>query len=418
MVSRVVGTIAVGMLVVAGLAGYASAFSHPIPTKISSLKWGGNPRVGRLYKIVSRAPEVPLFRIAGHGGYGPVALGGGLTVRVDGGVAGTLTCDLEAGAWDGNRGWKELGTPHRPKGFKYVNKGAPANDPCEIAIIKEKVIKILTKSVGEIQLPGPPETNLDVTMSLTVGNNRYCALASPPHYREKADTLIKMRDQDAPVSCCLGDCVDNGDGTISDNWTGLMWERKDDDGRIHDVDNRYSWAGCCDGVCDHPDGTRLCQPNAAAAATCSVQTGGAVGCAECSSGTCDVDPAGEGAITTIWDWLVQINGEEGSGFAGHSDWRIPEATRDGEAGDLESIFLEPCPSGSPTPCIDPLFGPTAASYYWTATTLTHGEPWMVGVIDFGGTWDGVSKPGSARVRAVRGGSPSAAFLDTTTAALD
>ena len=35
--------------------------------------------------------------------------------------------------------------------------------------------------------------------------------------------------------------TDNGDGTITDNNTGLMWEKKDDSGGIHDKDNTYTW---------------------------------------------------------------------------------------------------------------------------------------------------------------------------------
>jgi hypothetical protein len=35
--------------------------------------------------------------------------------------------------------------------------------------------------------------------------------------------------------------VDNGDGTITDINTGLMWEKLSDDGTIHDWDNQYSW---------------------------------------------------------------------------------------------------------------------------------------------------------------------------------
>jgi hypothetical protein len=116
--------------------------------------------------------------------------------------------------------------------------------------------------------------------------------------------------------------------------------------------------------------------------------------------------------------LVQINGEGGSGFAGYSDWRIPKGFQDGEAGELEGIFLEPCPWESPTPCIDPLFGLTAASFYWTDTTTDHWWPYMVNVVDFGGMWGGVSKPGRGHVRVVRGGSSSAAFLDVTSGVVD
>jgi hypothetical protein len=69
--------------------------------------------------------------------------------------------------------------------------------------------------------------------------------------------------------------TDNGDGTITDNNTGLMWEKKDYDSSLHGVQdaNRYPWSSA-------------------------------------------------GAVT-IWDWLAQINAEGGTGFAGYSDWRIP-----------------------------------------------------------------------------------------------
>jgi hypothetical protein len=74
-------------------------------------------------------------------------------------------------------------------------------------------------------------------------------------------------------TCTPGDTyTDNGDGTITDNQTGLMWEKKDDSGGLHDWDNRYS----------------------------SARLGGG-----------------------IVDWLAQLNAEGGTGFAGYSDWRIP-----------------------------------------------------------------------------------------------
>jgi hypothetical protein len=36
--------------------------------------------------------------------------------------------------------------------------------------------------------------------------------------------------------------IDNGDGTLTDNTTGLMWEKLADDGSIHDWDTDYFWA--------------------------------------------------------------------------------------------------------------------------------------------------------------------------------
>jgi hypothetical protein len=75
--------------------------------------------------------------------------------------------------------------------------------------------------------------------------------------------------------------TDNGDGTITDNKTGLMWEKKDQSGPsgIHDVHYTYTWSGPSYGSSYIMDGT----------------------------------------ITSTF--LAALNG--GSGFAGHTDWRIP-----------------------------------------------------------------------------------------------
>ncbi len=73
---------------------------------------------------------------------------------------------------------------------------------------------------------------------------------------------------------------DNEDGTITDNVTGLMWEKKSDDGTIHDKDNTYTW----------------------------------------STGTNDMD----GTITTVFlDTLNDVGGGGANCFAGHCDWRVP-----------------------------------------------------------------------------------------------
>lgn len=70
--------------------------------------------------------------------------------------------------------------------------------------------------------------------------------------------------------------VDNGDGTISDPATGLMWEKKCDAcGSIHDVNTRVPWRS--------------------------------------ESGEMDVS-----------GWLRAINSEDKHGFAGHGDWRLPQ----------------------------------------------------------------------------------------------
>jgi len=56
-----------------------------------------------------------------------------------------------------------------------------------------------------------------------------------------------------------------------------------------------------------------------------------------------------------------------AGFAGHCDWRLSTIQ------ELETIIDVSAPGcGSGSPCIDPIFGPTAAAFYWSATTVANG----------------------------------------------
>lgn len=148
---------------------------------------------------------------------------------------------------------------------------------------------------------------------------------------------------------------DHGNGTITDKNTGLMWEKKSDDGGLHDKDNAYPWSG------------------------------------------------GE----TIWDWLDDVNAEGGTGFAGYSDWRIPNVKelqsiidygRFDPAVDL--VFNNNC-----TPGVDVLSGSCTASNYWSSTTEADSaaHAWNVG-FSFGVVRaDGKADFIILHVRAVRGG---------------
>jgi hypothetical protein len=192
--------------------------------------------------------------------------------------------------------------------------------------------------------------------------------------------------------------ADNGDGTISDTQTGLMWEKKDRAGGLHDVNNIHLWGGDCS------DGGGLCQPDGGAAATCVAATGNALGstlgCAQCAGlATCATR-----GLTTIWQWLNQLNA---AGLGGHSDWRIPSVSRDGGAAQLETIADTTAPGcRSGPPCVPALFNTgcspgcsvtgcscTAPDYYWSATTYAadpHGA-WgfyfFAGFVDFGNKFD-------------------------------
>ncbi len=161
--------------------------------------------------------------------------------------------------------------------------------------------------------------------------------------------------------------VDNGDGTISDLNTGLMWEKKGDNGGLHDKDNAYTWSG-------------------------------------------------SGTQETIWDWLDDVNAEGGSGFAGYSDWRIPNAK------ELESLvnrqmsppmtsvaFHSGCVAGASV-----LAGScTPVAIFASSTTWARSTGMAWGVSFYEGLLLPYNKASGLRVRAVRGGTTSPGGLPAT-----
>jgi len=188
---------------------------------------------------------------------------------------------------------------------------------------------------------------------------------------QQASTIVP--DPSAPR---FEDC---GDGTLADHQTGLQWEKKT--GTLgsfvvcatagcpdpHIVNNLYKWS---------------------------------------STGTL---PDG-GAFT---DFLARLNGEYDPSaatgcFAGHCDWQLPKIS------ELQTILIGPdaAPGQAPTcstpPCIDPGFaavgGPTASSYYWSASTSAGGPgfAWFARFDD--GTVGDPLKTFGTYVRAVRAGS--------------
>ena len=153
---------------------------------------------------------------------------------------------------------------------------------------------------------------------------------------------------------------DNGDGTITDNNTGLMWEKKTNldattnFANLHDADNFYVWSG-------------------------------------------------NGMEETIWDWLEDVNTDGGLGYAGHNDWRIPNIR------ELHSIVDYSIPYPGPT--INPIFGPTAGTHegtdhpYWTSTSNPEQTSfrWYV-LFSNGYVHNAHWSQKNVVVRAVRGGS--------------
>jgi hypothetical protein len=141
--------------------------------------------------------------------------------------------------------------------------------------------------------------------------------------------------------------VDNGDGTVTDTQTRLMWEKKAD----RNVNDAYTWS---------------------------------------STGT-----AADGTLFTkfLATMRCEIKAADGScGFARHNDWRIPTIA------ELQTIV----DCGQPR-CLDPIFGLTAAPFYWSSSTHAGSQTaaWIVilgnGLVVF------YDKGNTFHVRAVRGG---------------
>lgn len=142
--------------------------------------------------------------------------------------------------------------------------------------------------------------------------------------------------------CTNARFVDNGNGTITDNQTGLVWEKKSDDGSVHDKDNSYTWNTTFAGTT--PNGTVFTD-----------FLGALNNCVSSDGGT--------------------VTG----GFAGRCNWRLPTVA------ELRTILLAPFPCGT-SPCIHPIFGPTAAAGYWSSTSFAD-FPLVAWGVAFGGSGD-------------------------------
>jgi hypothetical protein len=165
--------------------------------------------------------------------------------------------------------------------------------------------------------------------------------------------------------------TDNGDGTICDSQTGLMWEKKT--GTVgtlvfctnpancpdpHDVNNLYTWTAGT----PEPNGTLY---------------------SDFLGKLNDLESPNDGTTTTC--------------FVGHCDWRVPTI------GELRSILQAPNPNCAASPCIDGAFaGPTQADLYWSSSSNL--DPSFARNVNFNDCAVGNAVKGATSfARAVRGG---------------
>jgi hypothetical protein len=175
---------------------------------------------------------------------------------------------------------------------------------------------------------------------------------------------------DFKEQCAPSRYVDNGDGTVTDNKTGLMWEKE----------LASSNPGC----------------------TSASQTSRDVRCEQNTYTWSAASPYIEPTGTLYTEFLVKLNLDYTNDpvktcFANHCDWRIPTID------ELQSILLAFYPRCYSTPCIDPTFGPTEGSGYWSSGSLagSPGSAWGVSFGNGGGNF--VKKSNAYYARAVRGG---------------
>lgn len=172
-------------------------------------------------------------------------------------------------------------------------------------------------------------------------------------FREKL-VRIDAKATKAGVPCRYRD---NGDGTVTDFDTGLMWEQKT--GEV---------GGVCFATPDAPHCVNVVFPFAATA------------------------PFVNEFLNGVGSNLEVIEFR----FAGYFDWRLPTIF---ELMAIVDVTVPSC--GFLNPCIDPVFGPTTLGGYWSATTYAadRDRAW-VQYFDTGLTTR--PKSDSFHVRAVRG----------------
>ncbi len=203
------------------------------------------------------------------------------------------------------------------------------------------------------------ETNLSTCQSDLLACQSDCVASVRPPLRSGQTSCYNIAGSSIPCAGTGQDgefqngaarsFTDSGDGTVTDNTTGLMWEKLSDEGDVHDRDAFYTW-----------------------------------------------DDAFASKVATL----------NSGNFAGHNDWRLPNLlelhtlVNLGEFNPATfSVFNTACTTGcAATTCS------CTWTTYWSATTSGNstGNAWAV--YSYDGHTLIVPKGASQQVRAVRGSS--------------
>lgn len=273
--------------------------------------------------------------------------------------------------------------------FLSVSDTAPVPDGqlfcCAVTVAPSQADSCCSTNISNLILAGSTDGRIgrvyDPNIAVQVSVDGVpCAAFTPPPNTTEPQPPIQTPTPTPTATVQPGRFVDNGDGTITDRESGLMWEKKTGTPSVvtdcwtrpcsdpHDVNNAYSW---------------------------SVAPFAWEG---------DPDRFGTAAVGTVFtDFLPRLNGtlcDTGAcaGLAGYRDWRLPTLS------ELQTIVDMSAPGCGSSACIDPAFGPTGKVDGYRSSTDNPYNPHYVEGVGFmyggmGSDW----KASPGYVRAVRGG---------------
>jgi hypothetical protein len=211
---------------------------------------------------------------------------------------------------------------------------------------------------------------MPITMVMLLGSGTALAASNACKADLNADGVVNFGDLAIVKSVFFQRCptpprFEDRGATVFDPQTNLEWEKKigvvgaASDGSVHDVNQFHTWSTGT----NNPDGTAF------AVFLAGLNGGATLGMSadgKTSSGAC---------------------------YADHCDWRLPTIA------ELNTIV--DCSKGAP--CVNPIFGPTQSSTYWSSSSYAN-DPRLAWLVPF---YDAIAnanfKSINCFVRAVRGG---------------